>query len=75
MKTVVRYSNRKHYDLQTHKYVNVSDLAKLQVGTFRVTLHGSGKDITWETLLGALGQNNVAVSDKKRIMQSYLETV
>jgi polyhydroxyalkanoate synthesis regulator protein len=50
----VKYANRKLYDIETSKYVNIRSLGKLSAGGFVVIDYDTGADITSEILLSAL---------------------
>lgn len=75
MKTVVKYGNRKLYDRETSKYITLSELIALPLGTFRVVKHGTNEDITTETLLSAISTGNFPVrSDLKiEVMQHCIQ--
>ena len=78
MTTIVKYANRKLYNKDTAAYVNVSELVKLPMGSFRVlshyegeiTNHGLGKrDVTTEILLGSLSNPEVDNDTKIGVME------
>ncbi len=54
MKTIIKYDNRKMYDKESSKYVNLKDLVNLPLGSFKVLEKKTGNDITIETLFSYL---------------------
>lgn len=55
-KTFKKYANRKYYDIDTSKYVNLDDIITMvKMGTnVKIIESKSGKDITTESLLSGL---------------------
>jgi polyhydroxyalkanoate synthesis regulator protein len=51
---IVRYTNRKLYNVTLSKYTTLTEMLKLGVGNFVVVEHGTNKDITTNVLLNAL---------------------
>lgn len=74
MKIIIRYPNRKLYDKDRGGYTTISEIVLLPLGSFQVLEFRTNKDITMDTLLTSLGQNNVANHDKKAVM-AYCLTV
>jgi polyhydroxyalkanoate synthesis regulator protein len=69
MKTVVRYGNRKLYDRETSKYVTLTELLQLPLGSFEVVTYGTNENITTETLLASLTNGNVETETKVQVLQ------
>lgn len=69
MKTIVKYGNRKLYDRETSKYITLSELLNLPLGTFRVVKHGTSEDITTNTLLSAVTTVPMRNDFKVEVMQ------
>ena len=78
IKLVKKYGNRKLYDTETSKYITVSELVKLPLGSFKVIdqVPGMGnRDITTEILLGALSNTEVTTTTKVEVMKYCLNTL
>lgn len=65
MKVIVKYNNRKLYDTETSKYVNLQELLKLPLGSFKVFEKATNTDITVDTLLAAVAFNDSEVPEVK----------
>lgn len=75
MKTVIKYSNRKLYDKESSKYINLKDLMDMQLGSFKVIEKDTGNDITLDTMLSYLASNTVdAANDSKvKVMKHCID--
>lgn len=51
---IVKYQNRKHYNVLTSKYVNLTKILALGIDNFVVIDHKTKLDITFETIISAL---------------------
>ena len=70
MKTIIKYNNRKLYDRETSKYITITELLSLPLGSFRVILHGPLKfDVTTSTLLSSLTKESVDSEVKIQVME------
>jgi polyhydroxyalkanoate synthesis regulator protein len=68
--TVIKYNNRKLYNRETTSYINLGDLVKLPMGSFRVIDHETDRDITTKTLFSFLSEKSFG-KDTWRVL-SYL---
>jgi polyhydroxyalkanoate synthesis regulator protein len=50
-RVIVKYSNRKLYDTQESKYINLKDIGEMLMETFVVLEHETSKDVTDEIIL------------------------
>lgn len=67
MKTVVKYGNRKLYDRDSSKYINLKNLMEMPLGSFKVIEKNTGNDITLDTLLSYLSSNIVDVTSESKV--------
>lgn len=74
MREIVKYQNRKLYDKDNACYVNISQLVKAPVGSFRVIDHETKEDITIPVLFSALNMPQED-SDKVRVMQYLIKNL
>lgn len=51
---IVKYANRKHYNMQTSRYVTLPEVLGLGVDNFVVIDNVTKKDITFDVLINAL---------------------
>lgn len=75
MKTVVKYNNRKLYDKEQSKYINLKELVGMELGTFRVMEKQTGNDVTINTLLSYLS-NDFDINSKEyklKVMKYCIE--
>jgi polyhydroxyalkanoate synthesis regulator protein len=70
--TIIKYNNRKLYNVLTHSYINLKDLVSLPLGSFRVITKETGKDITNDTLFSYLGNLTDSVLETKNKVMKYL---
>jgi polyhydroxyalkanoate synthesis regulator protein len=69
MRTIIKYDNRKLYDKESGKYTTVTELIKLPLDTFVVERHGTKQDVTTDTLLGILTNENIENEIKVKVMR------
>jgi len=72
MKTVIKYNNRKLYDTDESKYINLKELLALPLGSFKVVEKENGLDVTVETLFSYLANSSNPVEEKEtkvKVMQ------
>lgn len=69
MKNIIKYNNRKLYDTEASKYINLKELLGLPLGSFKVTEKETGNDITVETLFSYLASdtNNMEITKQTKI--------
>lgn len=73
--TIIKYSNRKLYNKETAKYTSIVELLKLPLGSFKVERHGTGEDVTTDTLLTSLTSENVTPTTKVEVMKHCITTL
>jgi polyhydroxyalkanoate synthesis regulator protein len=74
MKNIVKYANRKLYDTETSKYVNLKELLALPLGSFKVTSKETGADLTVETLFSYLANSSSdPIVDAKEIKVKVMQ--
>jgi len=71
MKVIVKYSNRKMYDKETSKYVNLEELVSMPLDSVKVIDKSTGNDVTVNALLSYLSNNteNQSKESKIRVMR------
>ena len=67
MKTIIKYGNRKMYDKETSKYVNLKEIASMPLGTFKVIEKDTGNDITIDTLLSYLSTETTEETSESKV--------
>jgi len=75
MKTIVKYNNRKLYDKQESKYINLKELVSMELGSFKVVEKETGNDITVNTMLSYLSNDSSENSNeyKVKVMKHCIE--
>lgn len=71
---IVKYSNRKLYNKETAKYTSIVELLRLPLGSFKVERHGTGEDVTTDTLLTSLTSENLTPAAKVEVMKHCIAT-
>jgi len=72
VKVFKRYQNRKLYDVEQSRYITVTDVLKLPVGSFKIFAHPTGEDVTLDVILQAF--SNVEVKDKTEQNRNAIHT-
>lgn len=75
MKTVIKYKNRKLYDMETAKYTTLAEIVKLPLGSFQVKKYDTGEDVTTDTLLTVLTSENLESEIKINLMKHCISEI
>ena len=67
MKTIIKYNNRKMYDKENSKYINLGELISMPLGTFKVIEKETGNDITLDTLFSYLSNNTINYTNESKV--------
>lgn len=78
-KVFVKYKNRKLYDIEASKYVNMMDIAKLPCNSYVVLERTTGRDVTNMLLINAIANKlltnpKLFEEYKTQLVTRFLET-